>query len=280
MTEQGSTPSRHARATQNAGRALLLAGLGTGLWLLGSSGSAAEAHELPPIPVVEGVLATVDQQVVDPVVHRVVEPTVSAVVLPVVTDVAVPVVEQVAVPVVENVVAPVVETVVDPVVQDVVTPVVEDVVPVEVVEVPVTEAPEPAMLEPVAPTLVDIPAPAATTPVVVSALAEQAHLPTAATAAERSRAVLPVPSGVTAEQVSLAAPTTPAPVPVLPGGPAGVSGTVPASSTSSGSGSADQTPADLASAAPSVALADPRTTRGSDPALLGTGPFDPSFSPD
>src|SRR4051794_18615464 len=93
---------------RSAGGALLLAGGGAGLWLLGSQSAPASADELS-LPSAPGTLAT---QLLAPV-GELAPPVVDEIVAPVVAHVVVPVVEGVAVPIVAEVALPVVEPVVD-----------------------------------------------------------------------------------------------------------------------------------------------------------------------
>jgi hypothetical protein len=253
MTEHESAACRRARLPRCAGRALLLTGVGAGLWLLGSQGSTASAEELYPAPVpvvslASGLLAPVGDAV-PPVVDHVVAPVGERVVSPVVEDVVVPVVD------------PVIDDVVEPIVANVVTP---------------SGTP---LLDPV----VETPNPAGTLVGEVAVLPDHRTQVTvlvdAPQASPATRAVAPVVLSVDSQVGSATLPAT-APVPAVPAGPAGLTGTAPAPSTSSGSWSSDPTPADLSSAATAVAVPALRAAAGARPGATSGSTFDPSFSPD
>src|SRR3712207_3741950 len=103
MTGEGPAAARLPRC---AGRALVLAGAGLGLWLLGGHSSTASADELPQVPAVAGLLAPVDT-VVTPVVQQVAAPVAADAAVPVLHDDVVQddVVQDVAVPVVTAVIS-------------------------------------------------------------------------------------------------------------------------------------------------------------------------------
>jgi hypothetical protein len=270
MTEHESAASRRARLPRCAGRALLLTGVGAGLWLLGSYGSTASAEESAPAPVpmvslASGLLAPVGDAL-PPVVDHAVAPigerlVVPVVVVPVVTSV----VTAVVTPVVEDVVVPIVH----PVIEDVVEPIVADVV--APVGTPV--------LDPVVGALDPAGTPVGEVAVVTEHLPQGAALVDAPQASPATRGAAPVALSADSQIGPATLPAT-APVPTPPAGPTGLPGTAPAPSTSSGSSSGEQTPADLSSVprtVPGAALVA-ATGAGSDAA--GTTSFDPTFSPD
>lgn len=258
MTEHESAASRRARLPRCAGRALLLTGVGAGLWLLGSYGSTASAEESAPAPVpmvslASGLLAPVGDAL-PPVVDHAVAPIGERLVVPVVV---VPVVTSV----VTAVVTPVVEDVVEPIVADVVAP----------VGTPV--------LDPVVGALDPAGTPVGEVAVVAEHLPQGAALVDAPQASPATRGAAPVALSADSQIGPATLPAT-APVPTPPAGPTGLPGTAPAPSTSSGSSSGEQTPADLSSVprtVPGAALVA-ATGAGSDAA--GTTSFDPTFSPD
>jgi hypothetical protein len=245
MTEHELPASRRARLPRCAGRALLLTGVGAGLWLLGSYGSTASAEESAPAPVPVVALA-------------------SGLLAPV-GDAVPPVVEDAVAPVVEDVVVPVV----DPVLDDVVEPIVADVL--APVGTPV--------LDPVVGALNPVGTPVGEVAVIAEHLPQVTAPADAPQASPATRVVAPRALSTGSQLGSVTLPTT-APVPAVPTGPTGPAGTAPAPSTSSGSWSPDQTPADLSSAAAAVAVPVLRAAAGTRPGATSGSTFDPSFSPD
>jgi hypothetical protein len=257
MTEHEPPASRRARLPRCAGRALLLTGVGAGLWLLGSYGSTASAEESAPAPVpvvalASGLLAPVGDAVP-----------------PVVEDAVAPVVEDVVVPVVDPVLDDVVVPVVDPVLDDVVEPIVADVL--APVGTPV--------LDPVVGALNPVGTPVGEVAVIAEHLPQVTAPADAPQASPATRVVAPRALSTGSQLGSVTLPTT-APVPAVPTGPTGPAGTAPAPSTSSGSWSPDQTPADLSSTAAAVAVPVLRAAAGTRPGATSGSTFDPSFSPD
>jgi hypothetical protein len=276
MTEHRSAASLRARLPRSAGRALLLTGVGAGLWLLGSHGATASADELAPAPapVASGLLAPV-ADALPPVVDHLVTPVAERVLARVVADVAEEVVEdveEVAVPAVEEVVVQEVEDIVAPVVE----PVVEDVV-VPVVA-PVVEPVVQDVVDPVTVSVV-VPIGAAAALGVADQLTQIAAPIDAPPPSPATRGVPPVVLSAGSQVGPAALPAT-TPLPTAPAGPAGVPGAAPAPSAPSGSWSADQTPADLSPAAQAMAGAALRPAAGARFGATGGGTFDPSFSPD
>src|SRR4051794_3418974 len=252
---------------RSAGGALLLAGGGAGLWLLGSQSAPASADE-PSLPSAPGTLAT---QLLAPL---------GELAPPVVDQVVAPVSERLAVPVASDVVAPVVAQVVGPVVQDVAVPVVADVAPVVAVAVAEPAAPvattEHVSDQDAPPIAVSTPADLGTPPVV--------EIEQPVTAPDLAPVTGPrTPSATritTAPVVEPATPAAPAPGPVEPVGPVGPPSAVPPPSASSGSCSADQTPADVATAPPALTVPGRCTATDAGLGATGRSAFDPSFSPD
>jgi hypothetical protein len=250
LTEYESAASR-PRSSRWAGRALLLAGVGAGMWLLGTAGSTASAEEQPS----PGPLVSLASELLAPVPEQIVVPTAEHVVEPLVT------------PVVERVVSPVVA----PVVEHLVAPVVS---PVRAV---VVDRAEPGLLTrgagivPV-PASHSVPAPAP-----VGAVHEPAALGGAQASAPSGAAVI----ATAADQGAVPGPPADPAQPAIPASlPTSAPVAVPALSASAGSSSADQLPADLSAAARAAdACALPRPGGGDRDAAVAT-PFDPTFSPD
>lgn len=298
MTQHGIAALCRPWASPSGRRALLLVGLGAGIWLAGSAGSSAAADEVspqPPAPVTAsgfgdraGSLLSPVTTAVEPVVAPVVEAAVApvtAAVAPVTAAVA-PVVDVVA-PVRERVLAPVVRAVepvtapVAAVLRPVLEPVVAPVVPVlSPVAAPVAPALPPVVRDAVDP----VPAPSGVR------LGDSTVLPAPAPASQVVENAGPVPSA--AEEGAAVRTTlvdrrdgalTPVPAPV-PGGkhlpmprtavPSG------APAVASGPSSPDQPVADLPPAAtPAVLTALNAAADGARDAAADRA-FDPTFSPD
>jgi hypothetical protein len=258
MSEQPTAAVPAARLPRHLGRVLVLSGLGTFLWLLGSVPAAASADERP---LTGGLVPQVAEQVAVPAAESV-APAVDTVLqaaTPVLTEVV-----QTAAPAV----APVLQ---------VATPVVE----------PLRRVADPVLTPAVrtaAPAVEPVPAPGSPAPAGPAAVPVESPVePPSLAVPESPGAAPPVHStevGVPPLRVT-SPPGRPDDVPPVsePASPGGVPATLPAPATAPGS-SADQPPADLATWAAAVPAPTLAATADGARDATGDAAHNPGFSPD